>query len=241
MSQIVLPTSPIAPSRKDPRLLVLYGEPKVGKTTAIAKLPVPYCIIDTHNGTDYVESFHVKINNLEEYEQTCNLLRLKNKPYKVVVLDVIDQIEEWCVHSAKLAYRATILGKNFPMSDNILDLPNGAGYKWLRSEFNRCLALLANTADKTIIVAHVKEKYLDNMKAQDGTKLEGVVNSRDLDLTGKCRNILFSVANAMGFVYREKDKLMVSFVAGQELSAGTHCSHLAGQRFEFDWSKIYIE
>jgi hypothetical protein len=68
------------------------------------------------------------------------------------------------------------------------------------------------------------------------------VTPKSLDLTGKIANILCSTANAIGHMTREKDKLMVSFVQDPTVtSVGSHCKHLAGQKFEFDWAKIYIE
>lgn len=240
MSTLILPTAPIPPTRTDPRLLVIYGEPKIGKTTALSTLESTL-IVDTHHGTEYLTALKVNINSLDELEQLKNMLVAKNKPYKRVAIDVINTVEDWCEFAARKQFKATTLGKNFSMGDNILDLPQGAGYKWLRNVFHQQLTVISQMADQIVLVSHIKDKYLDGGKTIEGTKLTDIVTSKGLDLTGKIANILCSVANAIGYMYREREKLMISFQTDATVSVGSHCKHLAGQKFEFDWAKIYIE
>jgi hypothetical protein len=40
-------------------------------------------------------------------------------------------------------------------------------------------------------------------------------------------------------MFREDEKLMISFESGKALEAGSRCDHLRGKIFEFDWNKIY--
>jgi hypothetical protein len=48
-----------------------------------------------------------------------------------------------------------------------------------------------------------------------------------------------SDCDAIGYVLREDDKLMVSFKADESIEAGSRCEHLRGQCMEFNWSNIY--
>jgi hypothetical protein len=163
MSTLILPTAPIPPTRTDPRLLVLDGEPKIGKTTVLAQLD-SCLIVDTHNGTDYLSAMKVKINSLDELEQLKNMLVAKNRPYKRVAIDVINTIEDWSEMAAKKMFKATVMGKNFNLGDSLFDLPQASGYKWLRTAFLAQLTIISQMADQIILISHVKDKYLDNTK-----------------------------------------------------------------------------
>jgi hypothetical protein len=67
------------------------------------------------------------------------------------------------------------------------------------------------------------------------------LSAKDLDLTGKIRNIACSNSDAIGYVYRDGNKTMISFDSSEEITAGSRCEHLKGQVMELDWGKIYID
>ena len=48
-----------------------------------------------------------------------------------------------------------------------------------------------------------------------------------------------SDCDAIGYVHREEDKLMISFKANEAIEAGSRCEHLKGEIIDFDWDKIY--
>ena len=50
-----------------------------------------------------------------------------------------------------------------------------------------------------------------------------------------------SGADAIGYVYRNEDELMVSFKANEAIEAGSRCSHLKGKEMKFEWKNIYKE
>ena len=60
-----------------------------------------------------------------------------------------------------------------------------------------------------------------------------------LDLTGKLKNVIMAGCDAIGYVHREEEELMVSFKANEAIEAGSRCEHLKGQIVKFDWNKIY--
>jgi hypothetical protein len=87
-----------------------------------------------------------------------------------------------------------------------------------------------------ILVSHVKDKRL---KSIDGTE-EVIVN--DISLTGQLGRIIAAQADAIGYMYRDsKNKLMISFQTNENSVMGSRCEHLGGQKFEFDWTKIFID
>ena len=64
---------------------------------------------------------------------------------------------------------------------------------------------------------------------------------KDLDLTGKIKQIKFSNADAVGYIYREGEETMVSFNSLDDITAGSRCEHLKGQTMPMKWSDIYID
>ena len=52
-------------SRKSPKNMIIYGPPKIGKTTVLSQLD-DCLIIDLEQGSDMVDALKVKVNNLKE-------------------------------------------------------------------------------------------------------------------------------------------------------------------------------
>ncbi len=237
---MILPTTKTPALRKDPRLLVIYGPPKVGKTEMLSKLE-GCLVVDTEKGTEHIEAMKLQLHSLAELDQLANLIKIQKKDYKYVAVDTIDEVESWCEWHARELYTKTPQGRGF-QGNSILDLEYGAGQRWLRTAFNKYLKVITEMAPNVIVVCHVRDKYLAGAKAFDGSQLTGDVEAKDIDLTGKCRNILCSAADAIGYVSRGKDdKLMINFKSNDGVNCGGRCEHLKGQKFEFDWSRIYID
>ena len=231
---MALPTIKIEKEISDPKLLTLYGPPKVGKTDLLSKLE-GCLILDTEDGSDYVSALKVKVNNLDQLMDVAREIAAHKKakgeyPYKFVAIDTITEVENWCEADATKEYKSTVQGKAFT-GKSVLELANGGGYFWLRQSFDKWLDLITKFAPKVIIIAHLKEKI---------TNKSGVdVVSMDLDLTGKIRNILAQQSDAIGYVYRKKDSgLRISFNTHEDVTCGSR-EHLAGADIEADWSLIY--
>src|SRR6266404_8731001 len=98
MTGLELPTKPLPPTQVDPRVLILYGAPKVGKTTELSKLP-GCLIIDLEEGTDYIEALKIKVHNMDELEKVATDLRkavVDGKPaYPFIAIDTVSAMEDW--------------------------------------------------------------------------------------------------------------------------------------------------
>lgn len=233
--KISLPTKKVSASRKSPKNFVLYGQPKIGKTTALSQLE-NCLIIDLEDGTDMVDALKIKANNLKELSEIGREIIRANKPYKYIAVDTVTQLEVWCEQDAKKLYQNTPMGKNFD-SDNkglsVLSLPNGAGYLYLRMAYKKWIDRLNTLADHIILVGHLKEAKIDKKGKEVAVK--------DLDLTGKIKNITCANADAIGYVFREDDNTMISFDSMGDIQAGSRCEHLKGQTFPLEWDKIFID
>jgi len=136
-------------------------------------------------------------------------------------------------------YQKTPMGKNY--NDDILKLPNGAGYLYLREAFFSILSYIDTFAEHIILVGHIKDKQVD-----DNGK---IVEAASIDLKGKIRSLICSQADAVGYLYRTDKKTFVTFKSNDEITCGARPDHLKNQEIllaeEVDgvyktyWEKIY--
>ena len=230
-----LPKTKIPVARKSPKNMIIYGPPKIGKTTALSNLD-GCLIIDLEQGSDMVEALKIKAKNLSELAQIGKAIINDGKSYKYIAIDTVTKLEEWCEVEGKKIYQNTPMGKNFDKDKkgiSVLSLPNGAGYLYLRMAYKRWIERLGHLADHIILVGHLKDKFIEKKGKE--------VSSKDLDLTGKIKQITCANADAIGYIYRENDETMISFDSKEDLTAGSRCEHLKGQTMPLNWSKIFID
>lgn len=241
MSLLTLPKTVVQSFKKDPKLLIIYSLPKVGKTSILAALE-NNLIIDLEQGTDYVDALKVQCNTLAEFKEASKMIIDAGRPYRYVTIDTIDKLEDWAELEATRKYKTTLQGKNFSGS-SVLNLPMGAGYFLLRQEFLDLLGKLTMLAPHVILVGHLRDKMIE----QGGKE----VAAKDLNLTGKLNTIVCSKADAIGYLSRikENSNLQITFATKDELACGSRCQHLKGQTFimdspdpaKFNWKKIYVD
>lgn len=207
---------------ENPKNLIIFGLPKVGKTTVLSMLPKAL-IIDLEDGTDYVEAFTVKAKSYVELFEIAKALKESPGQFEFVVLDTITALEDIVLPYANKLYRETPMGVNFDPSANILKLPNGAGYLYVREAMQNVISWFTKVCPNVILVGHVKDKALN----ENGTEL----NVKDLDLTGKLGRILSSTSDGICYVYRdlETGDLMANFGDGTSVLCGARMSHLSGK------------
>lgn len=257
MSKIVLPTKKVKASIKSPKNLIIFSKPKVGKTSLLAELD-NCLIIDFENGSDYVDALKVKAKSWEDIRAIGEQIKEMDYPYKYIAVDTITALEEICIPLGESLYSRTPMGKNWfkknsdgtlsPQSGkaiygNVLGLPNGAGYKYLRDALNKVVEYIKTLAPRIILVGHVKDITLEKKGVE--------FNSSDLDLTGKIKRIISSQSDAIGYLYRKGNKNILSFKTTDEVSCGARPDHLRNQEIvvseltekglDINWEKIYID
>ena len=208
----------------DPKVMLLYGAPKVGKTTALSQLE-DCLIIDTEQGANMIEGYVHSVNTREDL-----IVLLKEASdgheYKYVALDTIDKIAEWAEEAVCREEQVAA----------IQDLAYGKGFSMVREKVLNTIKAMKNIFPHVIVIGHRKW-------ARAVVDSKAIVEPESLDLTGKLKNMLMADCDAIGYVYRddEKDKLMVSFKANEALEAGSRSPHLRGKDIEFKWKEIYKE
>jgi hypothetical protein len=200
----------------NPKRLLIYSKPKTGKTTAFAGLE-GNLIIDLENGTDYVDAMKVKANSLKELLAVGKAVEEAGKPYRVITIDTVTALEEMVMPLAVKKYKATPMGKSYD-GDNVITLPNGAGYLYIREAFFDVLNYVDTLAEHIILSGHIKDKQVDD-KGE-------MVMAANIDLTGKIKSLICANSDAIGYMFRKGNKVMLNFKTNEETTCGARPEHL---------------
>lgn len=268
MSNIVLPTERRKATDYNPRLMVLYGKPKSGKSSLMASLD-NNLIIDLENGYRSLDVMCVQARSAGDIFNIKNAIEQKNhengdKPfYRFITIDNATRLEEMSLPFAASLYRKTSMGASWgykkdnignivtengkkvvdPKAD-VRQLPNGAGYLYMRNALKEMIHMFQPLCDTLILVCHVKDKQI---KKNDEETTEMAV-----DLAGKTGDIICGEADAIGYVSRQGNKTLITFKGGDNNIRGSRPLHLREKIFEvgvsdeegnlkIDMSKIFLD
>ena len=243
---VVLPKEKQKAKIANPKLLILFGRPKAGKSTLAAAIE-NNLIIDLENGYQALEAMVVQARSIKDFGEIANAIKEEinttgKKPYKYITIDNATRLEEMCLSYACQLYKASPQGKNYQGND-VRTLPNGSGYMWIRIAVKKVIDLFRDLSDTLILIAHVKERQI-NVEGQEMSEMA-------LDLTGKLGDILCGEADAIGYVYRKKNETIISFEGGENNIREARAPHLRGKKIvvatgdennvvTVDMSKIFL-
>ena len=229
-----LPKEKTKASRINPKKIILFGKPKIGKTTALSQLD-NCLILDLEGGSSYVDALKIDILELSQKQElepivilkkVINQLKEANKAkgsfvYKYGAIDTISVLEDMIMPIAVNLYKQTSMGRNF-QGDDVLTIPNGAGYQYTRRALWLVLEELEQCFDTLIILGHLKDKLVE----KDGKEM----TERGLDLVGKSAAILCSQVDAIGYMYRDENKTVVNFAPSDSITCGSRSEHLKNKK-----------
>lgn len=240
---IELPKQKIAPVTENPKRLVIYSKPKVGKTTAFALLE-NNLILDFESGSDFVEALKIKIPTLAHLKEVGTAILAASKPYKYITIDTVTALQDMCLGLALQLYKDTPMGKSFE-GTNVLKLPNGAGYLYLREAFFKIIDYVETLVPDdgcVILSGHLTDKMIESKGKE--------VSAVEIDLTGKLKSLVCSKADAIGLLTRRKDQVFLNFKTSDEITCGARPDHLKNQeillteldesgKIKSNWDKIF--
>ena len=239
---IELPTSKIPAATQDPKNLIIFGLPKVGKTTILSTLE-NNLILDFEEGSDFVDALKIKIHSLKELKEVCKAIKDAGKPYKFITIDTVTAVEEMAKLVAIALYQSSAMfSEKYADIKDPAQLPNGSGYTFWRQAIESIISLIGSCSDHLIICGHVKDAKLDENTSG---------SLKTLDLTGKVSRILSAKSDAIGFVHRDEDSnLCIKFGQDGEVLTGARPQHLANKdiivaewnedgTFTPHWERIY--
>jgi hypothetical protein len=186
----------------------------------------------------------IKVNTYQELHALCEEIKKQGKPYRYGALDTTTALEKMCLPLALKLYKMTPMGKSFD-GTNVLTLPNGGGYLYLREAYEMMLDVVESAFERVVLCGHIKDKMIDKAGKE--------VSAKDIDLTGKIRQITCANADAIGYLYREGNTNILNFQTTEEVICGARPLHLRNKKIvisEYDekadklttyWSKVYID
>lgn len=258
MTDFTLPTEKISAETTDPSNLIIFSKYKVGKSSLIAELP-GCLLLDLEKGSAFLDAVKLQANSVDDIKAIGKKIKEAtdaNKgvsPYKFIAVDTVTALEEMCIPYAETLYSRSSMGVNWFLDDpvrggkkkygNILNLPNGAGYPWLREAFTKVLNHIKTWAPHTIFLGHVKDTNVQKAGSE--------FSSLDLDLTGKLKQITCSKSDAIGYMYRKGNTNILSFKTSDDITCGARPEHLKNKEIlisEVDedgnltthWDKVFI-
>lgn len=224
----------------EPNTLLLIGKPKVGKTTVCSTIPNSV-IIDYEKGTNFIE--HSAIFDAHEVAKEDWRL-LKNSGFRYGIIDSATSMENFLCRqivaeeNKRIKKTNALTKQQLPLVSDISEMAYGKGYGLLREATLKHLEFLQSCFERLIIIGHSKDKQI----ASDQIAL-------DLDLTGKNAPIFMSKIDCIGFLYREKSKLMLSFETTVDYIGGSRIDRFDGKKFTISektekgittyWDSIY--
>ena len=137
---VELPSKIAKPSRINPKRLIIFSQPKTGKTESLSRLE-NNLILDLEDGSGFVTGLKINVLSIAQKEKIKPIAALKavidklkeannekGRPaYKYITIDTISALEEnYAIDLALKIYKDTPMGKNFQGTD-VRTLPNGAG------------------------------------------------------------------------------------------------------------------
>jgi hypothetical protein len=264
---IELPTQIVKKEAINPLTAVIYGPPKIGKTTLFSKFTTTFTPVGKSllvslepNGASYNDAVKVEINSAKELKDLVNQL-IEEKPYDYVIFDTLTKIDEWSEIGGTFNYMKKPQGSKFNRRadgsyakhtdrdfETVHDLGQGYGYKHSREWFLDLFDKMSICANKGVIFScHIKDKFVGAAVANDD-----YISTKELNLTGKLANIIPSRVDAIGKLTRDqKNNVYVNFENGNDLLiSGGRCAHLEGEILLSEmvndevvthWNKIYLK
>lgn len=239
---IELPKERTKADSQSPKRLFIYSSPKSGKTTAVAMLD-DCLLLDLEDGAGFVDAMKIKISNLQELREVIKEVKKAGNPYKYGAIDTTTKLEEMVIPLANDLYRNTQMGKDWE-GDSVLTLPRGSGYLYLRKAYQQVMSALDGCFERVIYLGHLKDTSL----SKEGKE----VSVKDIDLTGKLKNITCASTDAIAYMYRHENQTIMSFQTGEDVISGARPTHLRNkdivilesdeaENITSHWDKIYID
>lgn len=250
-----LPKKKIKSVSLNPSTMIIYSQPKMGKTTAVSQLE-DCLIIDIENGSKFVDAMKMNVIDIAKKQKKLPIVILKKiinqikkeneakdgYVYRRIALDTVSALEDIAIPLANSMYKATPMGRNWE-GKSVLTLPQGAGYYYLREALNSIINELSELCETLILLGHVKDKLIE----VDGKEM----NERGISLTGKTGPILCAQVDAIAYFYRDENEGRLNFKPSESLLSGTRIKHLRNKDVllsEYDeekdivttnWDKIF--
>lgn len=206
------------------KIVVIYGEPKVGKTTIASQFPKALLLAFEKGYNALAGVLAQNITKWAEFKKALKQLEnpLAKEKFETIIVDTADLSYASC--EKFILQREGV--------DKIGDIPYGGGYKLVRDEFDTSLRSIPMLGYGLVMISHAQ---VQTVTAEDGTEYSKTVPT----LAKQPRGIVLSMADIIGYaksVERDGEARTVLFLRGTpQFEAGSRFKHTPPViRFEYD-------
>lgn len=239
MAKIKIPSKAIDPVLTEPRNLIIYAPPKLGKTVICTQIPNSLIIEHDPDGMKAHRGRYVEISHPDDLMPLLEQLKThedKSNPINTIIIDTITRWDEWSELVGTYNFMKKPQGKKWNLIGNekinhaddrfqtVHEIGDGYGYRYSREVVLNWYKAAIATGKTVIFLAHVKDKFIES---GSGASM-GIVETKEINLTGKLRTILPSKAQAIASFKRVGRKGYLVFETGGEAVAGSWFSYLKG-------------
>lgn len=203
------------------KFLLVYGLPKVGKTTLLSKLPHSL-ILAFEAGTNALNNAYVQ--PIKKWTDAKSVLRELRKD------EVQEKFHFIGVDTADIAWNLCekyICQQN--QVQNLGDIPWGKGYALCKQEFEDYFREIAQLGYGICFVSHSTEKTMKDEKGNDYTSLAPALPSRPYDIINKMVDIIGYIRAVKNYDTGETKTFI--FLRGDD-------RFVAGSRFKYIEPKV---
>lgn len=167
----LLPEAKTAPSI-DPlrKKLIVWGPPKVGKSTLVAGLDENVLFLATEPGLDAMEVFKVDIATWEGFRRVCAEIAATVEAgtftHPLIAIDTVDALALLCAEDVLTGLAG---GKTGFLHAS--DFDYGKGWSAIETEFKLRIAKLCNLGVGVVFISHLKEGTVKKPNGLEVTKL----------------------------------------------------------------------
>lgn len=146
--RIVLPEEPTKPRTEFKDFLTLiYGAPKIGKSTFCSKLSKPF-FIDTESGLRLLSALQLPVDSWESFKEVYAALKAAKDDgtlkYETIIVDTVDNLYQYC--SEYICRSTGVIHES--------DLDYGKGWAMTKKEFTVGIAKLRQLGLGVIFTSH---------------------------------------------------------------------------------------
>ena len=220
------------PKSLEPRSMIIYSAPKVGKTALTAQIPDSIIVEHEIGGADAVSARYIEITNPNDILPLLAQLAL-DETINTIVIDTVTRWDEWSELTGTFAFQKKPQGKNWNVVkgkrvgskhaafETVHAMGEGFGYRYSRNEMTTWFNAAIRTGKRVIFLAHIKDKFIE---AKSGDVVEAI----DLNLTGKVKSIYSSKVDVIAHLKRSGNESYLNFENMGSSVSGSRYGYLKG-------------
>ena len=208
-----LPTQKTQPDmRLQSKKVLLYGSPKVGKSTFCSHLPNAL-FLATEPGLDSLSRYEVPITSWDDILDACADIAAGDHQYQTIIIDTIDNAWRYCTAWICKKHRVEYEG----------DLQYGKGSALVNTEFHRVITKMSNLPYGLWMISHAKSITVEGRSTKDFTKTVPTVPDR-------ARNVVVAMADFILYCSMDEKMKLDKFVQTRTIHTKPNLYFEAGDR-----------